>query len=258
MKKCALILLFFSCLTLSAQNPELFEEATSAYNDGKYESAIENYLQILENGEHSAALYYNLGNCYYKTNQIAPSIYYYEKALLLSPGDPEIENNLTYARQMTIDAIEPLPESGLAKIYNNIIGLWTFDQWGYAAVVFVILFVLSYLAYFFLRLSSQKRIAFASSMISMIVSCICIVFAFVQKSNYKADQPAIVFADECLVKSEPNNRSSEVFLLHEGTKVKVLDGLEDYKKIELADGKIGWVHQDEIKLLKDFSSSADN
>ena len=77
-------------------------------------------------------------------------------------------------------------------------------------------------------------------------------FAFIQYNSYNSEQPAIVFAQECMVKSEPNNRSSEVFLLHEGTKVKVLDALEDFKKIELADGKIGWVHQDEIKLLKDF------
>ncbi|MGB5237887.1 MAG: SH3 domain-containing protein, partial [Flavobacteriaceae bacterium] len=101
-------------------------------------------------------------------------------------------------------------------------------------------------------LSSQKRIAFISSMTSLIVAFVCVGFAFIQKNNYNANQPAIVFANECLVKSEPNNRSSEVFLLHEGTKVKVLDGLEDYKKIELADGKVGWVHQDEIRLLKDF------
>ena len=251
-KKYLFLLLIFSYLAGTAQNTELFDEATSAYNDGKYDNAIESYLQILENGEHSAALYYNLGNCYYKTNQIAPSIYYYEKALLLSPGDKEINNNLTYARQMTIDAIEPLPESGLSKIYNNVIGLFTFDQWAYGAVGFVILFVLCYLGYYFLRLSSQKRIAFISSVTALIVAFVCLVFAFVEKNNYNANQPAIVFADECLVKSEPNNRSSEVFLLHEGTKVKVLDGLEDYKKIELADGKVGWVHQDEIRLLKDF------
>ncbi|MGB5238388.1 MAG: tetratricopeptide repeat protein, partial [Flavobacteriaceae bacterium] len=148
------LLLIFGCLTGIAQNTELFEEATTAYNDGKYENAIEHYLQILANGEHSSALYYNLGNCYYKTNQIAPSIYYYEKALLLSPGDKEIKNNLVYARQMTIDAIEPLPDSGLTRIYNNVIGQFTFDQWAYGAVGFIILFVLCYLAYFFLRLSS--------------------------------------------------------------------------------------------------------
>ena len=252
MRKILCLIMSLTFVTVLSQNTELFEKATSAYNEGKYETAIENYLEIIGNGEHSSALYYNLGNCYYKLNQIAPSIYYYEKALLLSPGDTEIKNNLIYAQQMTIDAIEPVPETGLSKIYNSVIGLLTFDQWAYMAVSLVLLFVLSYLAYYFLRYSSHKRISFITSIISLIAVIVSVSFAFVQYNHYKSEQPAIVFAEECLVKSEPNNRSSEVFLLHEGTKVRVLDALEDFKKIELADGKIGWVHQDEIKMLKDF------
>ena len=252
MKKLLCLIFTLAFLTVYSQNDELFEKATSAYNEGAYESAIENYLKIVENGEHSAALYYNLGNCYYKLNQIAPSIYYYEKALLLKPGDREIKNNLIYAQQMTIDAIEPAPESGITRIYNSFIGLFSFDQWAYLSVSLIVLFVLAYLAYYFLRYSSQKRISFIVSMISLILAIISLSFAIVQHKHYKSEQPAIVFAEECLVKSEPNNRSSEVFLLHEGTKVKVLDELEDFRKIELADGKIGWVHQDEIKMLKDF------
>ena len=252
MRKVFCLILTLGYAIVYGQNTALFEQATSAYNEGEYEKAIENYLEIIGNGEHSSALYYNLGNCYYKLNQIAPSIYYYEKALLLSPGDKEIKNNLIYAQQMTIDAIEPVPESGLSKVYNSIIGLLTFDQWAYLAVSLVLLFVLSYLAYYFLRYSSHKRISFITSIISLIAVIISVSFAIVQYKHYKSEQPAIVFAQECLVKSEPNNRSSEVFLLHEGTKVKVIDALEDFKKIELADGKIGWVHQDEIKMLKDF------
>ena len=252
MRKVLCLILSLIYVTVFSQNTELFEQATSAYNEGKYETAIENYLEIIGNGEHSSTLYYNLGNCYYKLNQIAPSIYYYEKALLLNPGDKEINNNLIYAQQMTIDAIEPVPETGLSRIYNSVIGLLTFDQWAYLAVSLVLLFVLAYLAYYFLRYSSHKRISFITSIISLIAVIISVSFAFVQYKQYKSEQPAIVFSQECLVKSEPNNRSSEVFLLHEGTKVRVLDALEDFKKIELADGKIGWVHQDEIKMLKDF------
>lgn len=252
MKKVILYVLLFSALGAFAQNEALFERATVSYNEGAYEEAIESYMEILGSGEHSAALYYNLGNCYYKLNQIAPSIYHYEKALLLDPSDKEIKNNLAYAQQMTIDSIEPLPESGLTKIYNSIIGWLSFDQWAYGAVVLMVLFVLAYLAYYFLRYSSHKRIAFLSSMVSLILSVICLAFAFVEHKHYTSEQPAIVFAEECMVKSEPNNRSTEVFLLHEGTKVKVLDGLEDYRKIELADGKIGWVQQDNVRLLKDF------
>ncbi len=236
----------------NAQNDLLFKKATELYNSGAYKEAIEQYEQILSNGEHSAALYYNLGNCYYKLNQIAPSIYNYEKALLLDPGDKEIRNNLAFAQQMTIDAIEPLPESGLAKIYNSFIGVLSFDQWAYMAVFFVILFVLGYLAYYFLKYSSQKRVAFIASMVSLILGALFIAFAFVQRKQYDAEQPAIVFAAECLVKSEPNNRSTEVFLLHEGTKVQVIEGLEEYNRIELADGKTGWVLEEDIRLLKDF------
>lgn len=252
MRKVAILCTLLIGLLGQAQNEALFEKATALYNDGAYEEAIENYELILSNGEHSAALYYNLGNCYYKLNQIAPSIYNYEKALLLDPGDKEIKNNLAFANQMTIDAIEPLPETGLARIYNSIIGVLSFDQWAYLAIAFVILFVLGYLAYYFLKYSSQKRVAFVGSMVALILTALFVAFAFVQYKQYNAEQPAIVFASECLVKSEPNNRSTEVFLLHEGTKIQVVEGLEEYSKIELADGKTGWVLQEDIKLLKDF------
>ena len=238
--------------TANAQNEALFNRATTYYNEGEYEKASENYFKIIENGEHSAAVYYNIGNCYYKLNQIAPSIYYYEKALLLRPNDREIKNNLAYAQNMTLDAFEPLPETSLSKLYQNITLLLSFDQWSYAAVFFVFLFVLAYIFFYYLRYSTHKRIAFITSITSLFIAVFCIVLALVQFQDFEADMPAIVFSEELIVKSEPNNRSSQAFLLHEGTKVYVLDQLDDWKKIELKDGKTGWVPSSEIKLLKDF------
>ena len=120
MKKLLTIIVLLLSLLGNAQNEALFNRATDAYNDGDYPKAIEYYTGILENGQHSAELYFNLGNAYYKLNQIAPSIYNYEKALLLSPNDPEIKNNLAYAQNMTLDAIETMPETVLSKIYKNI------------------------------------------------------------------------------------------------------------------------------------------
>ncbi|WP_337251769.1 tetratricopeptide repeat protein [Maribacter halichondriae] len=116
MKKLMTFLLLLICFSVSGQNEALFSEASKAYNGGNYENAIQNYLEILENGQHSAEVYFNLGNSYYKLNQIAPSIYYYEKALLLRPNDSEIKNNLAYAQNMTLDAIDEMPETGLSKI----------------------------------------------------------------------------------------------------------------------------------------------
>ena len=252
MKNLIVLLLMLFSFTASAQNDALFNRATTFYNEGEYEKASENYFKIIENGEHSAAVYYNIGNCYYKLNQIAPSIYYYEKALLLKPNDREIKNNLAYAQNMTLDAFEALPETSLSKLYKNITGLLSFDQWSYASVFFVFLFILAYILFYYLRYSSHKRIAFIASITSLFIAVFCLVLALVQFRDFEAEKPAIVFSEELIVKSEPNNRSSQAFLLHEGTKVYILDELDDWKKIELKDGKTGWVPSNEIKLLKDF------
>lgn len=252
MKNLIVLLLMLLSFTANAQNEALFNRATTYYNEGEYEKASESYLKIIENGDHSAAVYYNLGNCYYKLNQIAPSIYYYEKALLLKPNDREIKNNLAYAQNMTLDAFQPIPETSLSKLYKNITGLLSFDQWSYLAVFFVFLFVLAYILFFYFRYSTHKRIAFIASITSLFIAVFCLILALVQFRNFEAEMPAIVFSEELIVKSEPNNRSSQAFLLHEGTKVYVLDELDDWKKIELKDGKTGWVLSNEIKLLKDF------
>ena len=249
-----IIFLIFTMISFwgVAQNNVLFDEATEAYNKGKYNQAIENYEKIIENGEHSAALYFNLGNAYYKLNKIAPSIYYYEKSLLLDPSDPEVKNNLGFARNMTLDAIDQMPETGIGKIFSGITGFLSFDQWAITSIVFILLFVLGYIAFYYLSYSSQKRIAFIASMASLVLSIVAVFIAYLEYTSYRAEQPAIVFENEVIVKSEPNNRSQETFRIHEGTKVFVLDTLSDWNKIKLADGKTGWLPSQNIKLLKDF------
>ncbi len=252
MKKLLYIIVLLTAFIGNAQNEALFDKGTDAYNNGDFLKAIEYYNGILDNGQHSAALYFNLGNAYYKLNQIAPSIYNYEKALLLSPNDPEIKNNLSYARNMTLDAIEVIPETGLARIYNTITGVLSFDQWSYVGIVFMILFVLLYIAFYYFKYAMRKRIAFVASIASLMISVMAVVFAFVQYNDFMTDQPAIVFDSEVQIKMEPNKRSEPLFVLHEGTKVNVLDELNDWKKIKIADGKAGWVTSESIRLLKDF------
>lgn len=235
-----------------AQGQELFDKATKAYNEGEYQQAIEQYEKILENGQHSAAVYYNLANSYYKLNEIAPSIYYYEKALLLDPDDPEIENNLAYARNMTLDVFDEIPASAMNRIFGNFTAALTFDQWAVLAVVFMMLFVAGYIAFYFLRYSGHKRLAFILSMLALLFSIASLIFGLLQYSRYEDDRPAIIFAEEVEVQSEPNQRSSTTFRLHEGTKVQVLEELNDWKKIETPDGQIGWTEGGDLKEVKDF------
>lgn len=252
MKKIITTFSLLICFWATAQNAALFNRATTAYNEGNYEQAAESYLKILENEQHSPELYFNLGNCYYKLNHIAPSIYYYEKALLLKPNDPEIKNNLAYAQNMTLDAIEPLPKTVFSKLYNTTVKALSFDQWAYLAVAFMFLFVISYIAFYFFRFSSRKRIAFVTSIISILFMVVGLIFAYMGYRDFKKDNPAIIFSEETMVKSEPNKRSQAIFTLHEGAKVNVVDILNDWKKIEIADGKTGWISSEDLKMLKDF------
>ncbi len=251
MAKFIILLLFFST-GLQAQLEIPFDSATAAYNSGDYEKAISYYQEILDKGKHSAALYYNLGNSYYKLNRIAPSIYYYEKALLLDPTDKEIQNNLAYAQQMTLDDIIPLPETTISKLYKSITASLSFDGWSFLAVGFVIIFVLSYIAFYYLRYSTHKRLAFITSICAVILAAISTLIALLEYKDFMTHQPAIVFSEEIGVRTEPNNQSTESFVLHEGTKVNVLEGYGDWKKIELSDGQTGWIPSKEIRILKDF------
>ena len=247
-------LLLVSCFSLLgfAQNSQNFEQANGLYNEGKYAEAIDKYESILDSDVYSTELYFNLGNANYKLNNIAPSIYYYEKALQLSPNDKEIESNLAFAKNMTIDAIDKVPQVGFSRIINNVVNTFNTDVWAKIAVGGVIVFVLLFLMYHFSYGTAKKRIAFVTSIISLFVACFSVAMAFQKESLDKKDNPAIVFVQESRVKSEANKTSEEVFRLHEGTKVQVLETYEDWIKIQLSDNSTGWIPSKDVKLLKDF------
>jgi tetratricopeptide (TPR) repeat protein len=247
----AVLALLFTTLG-RAQGEALFDQATEAYNQGEYDKAISLYQEILRGGQHSAALYFNLGNAHYKNNEIAPSIYYYEKALLLEPGDPEILNNLGFARNMTLDAISPIPKTDLQRFYERVVFALTTDQWAYLGIFLVILFVAGYLLFLIFGTPNRKRIALLGSLAALGLGLLSTALSYLQLRAYQQDQPAIVFARELTVRSEPNPDSPEAFLLHEGTRVQVDDSLGQWRKIRLADGQIGWAPSGSVRLLKDF------
>ena len=250
MKKIIYILvLLFSTISF-AQNEVLFDAGNRAYNEGNYQEAITSYERILDSGVHSGELYFNLANAYYKLNRIAPSIYYYEKAQQLLPNDDEVKSNLSFAQNMTIDAIEAVPEIGLSKILKGFINVLSFDTWAIISIVMVIVFVLLFLGYYFSQATARKRLAFVISSAAMMIAVVTLLFAFQKYEYQKKDQPAIVFAQESEVKVDPNLRSEVSFVLHEGTKVQILEMYdENWTKIKLADGKTGWIPTSDIKAL---------
>lgn len=242
---------FISTLTF-AQNETIFEQANTLYNEGNYTDALEKYEAVLETAQHSSELYFNIANTHYKLNHIAPSIYFYEKALMLSPNDKDIQNNIAFARNMTIDDIDTVPDVGFSKLLNDFTNKMSFDNWARLSVALMTLFVLLFLVYYFSHSTAKKRLAFVTSLSSFGLAFVAVLFAFHKYELEERDQPAIVFAQETQIKSEPNLRSTEAFKLHEGTKVQVLDTVDNWKEIKLADGKTGWVISDDIKMLKIF------
>ena len=134
MKLNIITLLFFSfCI---GQNTELFDKGNDLYNQGRYLEAIESYSDIIKDGKHSSELYYNMGNSYYKLNDIANSIFYYEKALLIDPKSEKITNNLSFAQNMLIDKIEPLPQNQINSFFSSIINLLDYSIWQYIFMFF--------------------------------------------------------------------------------------------------------------------------
>lgn len=252
MRQVIYIFAFLFSILGNAQNSAIFEQANALYNDGKYAESIDKYSVILDSDKHSAELYFNLANAHYKLNNIAPSIFFYEKALQLSPNDEEIKNNLAFAKNMTIDAIDNIPLTGFSKIVKNVTHTMSFDNWAKLSVGLVFCFVLLFLLYYFAYSTVNKRLAFIGSLTTLCLMFISLAFTFHKYNLAKNDRPAIVFEQESKIKSEPNSRSEESFRLHEGTKVQVLDTVKNWSKIKLSDGKTGWVSTDEIRMLSNF------
>ncbi len=246
------LLWLLPALPAGAQANGLFAKATEAYNAGDFQQAVSLYEEILSGNKHSAALYFNLGNAHYKLGEIAPSIYYYEKALLLDPNDAEIQNNLSFARNMTLDAIQPLPQTDLKRLYDKLVFYFRQDIWAYLGVAFMLLFVAGYVLFLALRRPNQKRVALIGGVVALLFSLGSTTMAYLQYLAYQSDQPAIVFDEEVAARSEPNQRSKEAFLLHEGTKVQLLDTLDNWQKVGLADGQTGWMPLKSLRRLKDF------
>ncbi|WP_298531778.1 tetratricopeptide repeat protein [uncultured Algibacter sp.] len=252
MKHILYIISFLFTIGGYAQIQDLFEKANAFYNDGKYAEAIDNYQAILESGQHSAEVYFNLGNANYKLNNIAPSIYFYEKALILEPNDADIKHNLAFARNMTIDVIDVIPEAGLAKVLKTVANELSFDSWAIVSVVLVFCFVILFLIYYFSYTTLRKRLTFIGSLATLLLVCVTLAFAFHKYNLDNKNNPAIIFIQESKVRNTPNPNGEEAFRLHEGTKVQVLETYNNWQKIKLADGKIGWVASEDIKLLNNF------
>ena len=236
-------LLFIAALLLSfvSASAQTKAEADSAYVQEHYEQAISLYNKLLETGA-SASVYYNLGNAYYRTGDMAHAILAYERAYLMEPGDADIRFNLQLARTKTIDKIVPESEMFFITWFRQMIDWYSADQWGRAVVVCFALFVVSLLLYFFAGRMLWRKVGFGVGVCTLILAVLFHIFAYQQQQKLLVRTHAIVMSSSLTVKSTPSTSGTDLFVLHEGTKVEITDDtMKDWKEIRLADGKVGWV-----------------
>jgi len=249
MKKLLYILsvLFFA---QAAFAQSAFDKANELYRKQKYAEAAQEYESVLKGKQESAEVYFNLGNAYYKLGKIAPSVYNFEKALLLDPNDKDAKINLGYARKMAIDDIKEVPKVGFSKMLYNLTGTYHYDTWAWIAVGFAFGFLAMFVGYYFAGTTLIKRVFFVGMFLALLVIVISVLSAVFVKSVTAKERPAIVFAEVVAVKAEPNQNSEDAFVLHEGTKVYITEQVENWKKVELADDSVGWIENSAIKEVK--------
>ena len=251
MKNKMIIFLLFSLTSLFAldKSPHLlFEKGNNYYNKGDYQNAIESYLAIIENGYHSSEVYYNLGNANYKIGNVAEANFYFEKAKMLSPNDKMIINNLEFAKNMTMDSIETLPQTQINLFFNDLLALMTTDNWSVLTMLTLWIVCILFLIYSFSNSIFIKRIFFSSGILSFLIF-IFFIYVTISKDRQENIKKGIIFSKEIGVWTEPNQRTEVLFFLHEGTKFEITDELEGWLKILISNGSEGWIKSNSIRLL---------
>lgn len=224
-------------------------EGDSAYIKNDFASAIQIYESLLQQGE-APEIYYNLGNCYYKTDDIARAILNYERALLLSPGNTDIRANLEIARSKAIDKVTPVPEIFFITWIKSLVNSQSSDAWARTGIVSFLLLLVSLAIFFFTQHIKWKKIGFSAAILFLIVTVLSNLFASRQKSYLTNRNDAIILSPSVTVRSTPSESGTSLFVLHEGRKVEIKDNsMREWKEIRLEDGKVGWVPSSSIEVI---------
>jgi len=224
-------------------------EADSAYARQHYQDAIKQYEALLQEGV-SADLYYNLGNAYYRSENFTRAIINYERALLLEPGDKDIRHNLQLARQKTTDKLSPSADFFLVTWYRSLVNIMGVDSWAWMALVALAMGVVLFLVYLFSSRVSLQKVGFFGAAFMLLFFLIANLFAWHQSQVLTHRTGAVVIASETAVKSTPAQNGTNLFMLHEGTKVEITDdSMKDWKEVRLPDGKEGWISTSFIEVI---------
>ena len=231
-----------------AQNPaeEWFNQANAAYNSGNYESAVELYEKILATDLESVPVYYNMGNAYYKMREYPKAIYSYEKALKLDPSNEEVRTNLEIANLAIVDKIEPVPQSFVERWWRSLRAMCSGDRWAWWSLAAFALLLVSAFLFLRSRRVGLRKLGFFTGIVFLIVFGFSVAFAAQLKHAAAVQDQAIIMTPTVTVKSSPSEDGVDLFVLHEGTKVSVLESSNGWNKVRIANGSVGWLEVDKM------------
>lgn len=225
-------------------------DADSAYIRNDFAAAVELYESILKNDGEAADIYYNLGNSYYKMDNIAKAVLNYERALLLNPGDGDIRFNLELARSKTVDKVTPSSEMFFVTWTQSLVNTMNEQEWARTGIIAFILTILTLSLFIFGKQIILKKVGFIAAICFFLITILANVFASEQKAELISHDNAIIMAPSVTVKSTPNESGTDLFILHEGRKVMIKDNtMKEWKEIRLEDGNVGWVPTSVIEII---------
>lgn len=234
-------------LSLSAE--ELWDSANQAYNEGRFEQAATAYEQILSRELHSAALYYNLANAYFKQGKLGEALLNYNRASRIAPSDEDIRHNQEYAEKMTKDSIEKIPEFFLVTWFGQVRGAMSCTAWTLLSIAMLAVALVMALVYLLAQRMSLRKVGFYTMAAAILLFVATSIFAISQRNLMVNRSEAIVMSSAASVKSSPDRSATELFVLHEGTKVTIGASTDGWAEVRIADGRKGWIEDKRIERI---------
>jgi hypothetical protein len=244
-----ILLIFCSGVFCANDNKALLDSANNEYAKNKFDNAISYYNKILKNGYESSEIYYNIGNAHYKEKRYALAILNYEKAKKISPTDDDIQYNLKLANAKLVDKIEVLPQLFIKEWWNGFLQIFGEKVWSFIFIILVWVGFTGLLIYFISKIRLLKQIGFITAIFAFLFS---LVFFFVaQKSYYvtTCHTEGIILSLSVNIKGSPSEQGTNLFILHEGTKVNITQSDADWTEIKLPNGNRGWIRSDELGVI---------
>ena len=226
----------------------VFKDGVSAYSDSRFKDAVDSWESIVATGVASPELYCNIGDAYFKQGNYPKAILNYERALKLDPSFSDARYNLDFAQSFTQDKIEAVPEFILESVGRKMCYTMGSDTWAVLFLVFLALTAACALVFLLASSIGKRRTGFYFGIVFLLLSLLCLDFSAWQKRDYGKKDSAIVMLPVSSVKSSPSG-GKDLFVIHEGTKVKILDNVGDWQNIALADGRQGWIESSAIEII---------